>query len=171
MMRYWKWLAMAASVVLAVVFLAAGVGKLLGQSAFLLELSRVFINSGLTSFTANVLPWLEILLGLCLLLGIVPQLAGGVASLLVAAFIFHNSWLVTHGLGYQACGCLGVLDRITGGKLSTTGALYVDAGLFLLALAVYFLSPGRFFDLRPWLWKMRTRSAPPAPQRHTSPAA
>lgn len=152
-MGYRNRIAMAAGIVVAVVLLAAGVGKLLGESAFLLELSHVFISAAVSDFIASVLPWVEIVLGLCLLVGIAPQVIGGLSSLLVAAFIFHNSWLIAHGWGYHPCGCLGVLSRITGGDMSTTSALYVDIGLFALALTVYFLASGPVLDLRPWFRK------------------
>ncbi len=147
---------MAASVLLAVVLVAAGAGKLMGQSAFLLELSRVFVSTGLNSFVGHVLPWIEILLAVSLLVGIAPQLAGGLTSVLFAGFIFHNVWLIAHGLGYQPCGCLGVMECITGGSLSTFGALYVDIVMFALALAVYFLVSGRVLDFTPWFWKKDT---------------
>ena len=88
-----------------------------------------------------------------MLIGIIPQITSGISAILIATFIFHNSWLISQGFGYEPCGCLGVLDRVLGGKLSTTGALYIDIGLFILALAVYFFYPGKLLNIRPWLVK------------------
>jgi len=149
-MRYRYWISLAAAVVLAVVFLTAGVGKLMGQSAFLLNVSSFVLNERLAGAIASWLPWVELVLGAVLLIGFTPQLAGGVATVLVGAFIFHNTWMVSHGWGYQPCGCLGVLDKLFQGKLSTVGSLYLDIGLFALALTVYFAYPGRLLNTRPW---------------------
>jgi uncharacterized membrane protein YphA (DoxX/SURF4 family) len=161
-MRYRYWIAFVASILLALVFLTAGVGKLMGQSAFLLAIPTTYIlGFEVSSFIATWLPWLELVLGLCLLVGIFPQIAAGVSTLLVAAFIMHNGWMIGQGLGYEPCGCLGVLDQVFGGKLSTIGSLYVDIGLIVLALAVYFCYPGRLLNTRPWFLRWREIVSPP----------
>jgi uncharacterized membrane protein YphA (DoxX/SURF4 family) len=151
--RYW--VAFGASIVLAVVLITAGVGKLLGQSAFLLNVSTYIISEQAAAWLASWLPWLELVLGLCLLVGIIPQIVGGISVLLIAAFIMHNGWMIAHGLGYEPCGCLGVFERIFGGNMSTTASLYVDIGLIILALAVYFSYPGRLGNVRPWFLRWR----------------
>ena len=154
-MRYRYWLVCGASILLALIFLISGVGKLLEQNAFLLDVSAVIIDPGVIIIVTQWLPWVELVLGVCLLIGIVPQLAAGISTLLIASFIFHNSWLIGQGLGNEPCGCLGILDRVLGGDLSTTGSLYIDIGLVILALAIYFAYPGRFLDVRPWFLKRR----------------
>jgi uncharacterized membrane protein YphA (DoxX/SURF4 family) len=154
-MRYRYWIAFGASILLAVVFIAAGIGKLLGQNAFLLELSTYLISEQLAAWLATWLPWLELVVGLCLLVGLLPQIAAGVAVLLVAAFILHNGFMIANGFGYHPCHCLGVLDRVLGGELSTVGSLYVDIVMFLLGLAVYFSYPGRLLNTRPWFFRWR----------------
>jgi uncharacterized membrane protein YphA (DoxX/SURF4 family) len=154
-MRYRYKIAFGASMALAVVFIAAGIGKLLGQNAFLLELQTFILNARLAAFVATGLPWLEIAVGLCLLVGIVPQIAAGVAVLLSAAFILHNGFIIANGMGYEPCSCLGVLDIIVGGELATTSSLYVDIGMLILALAVYFTYPGRLLNVRPWFFRWR----------------
>jgi uncharacterized membrane protein YphA (DoxX/SURF4 family) len=151
--RYW--VAFGASIVLAVVLITAGVGKLLGQSAFLLAVSTYVLSDQMAAWLAGWLPWLELVLGLCLLVGIIPQIAGGISVLLVAAFIMHNGWMIANGLGYEPCGCLGVFERIFGGNMSTTASLYVDIGLVILALAVYFSYPGGLGNVRPWFLRWR----------------
>ena len=149
-MRYRYWICLGASIALALVFLTSGVGKLLGQSAFLLSLSSAYISPEFSAFIANVLPWVELILGISLIIGIAPQLVGGISTVLVAAFIFHNSWMISQGWGYQPCGCLGVFDKLFEGKLSTFSSLYIDIGLLVLALAIYFAYPGKLLEIRPW---------------------
>jgi uncharacterized membrane protein YphA (DoxX/SURF4 family) len=154
-MRYRYWIAFGASILLALVFITSGVGKLMGQSAFLLQISTYIISPGAAAMLVNVLPWLELVLGLCLLVGVFPQIAAGISAMLVAAFIMHNSFLISRGLGYEPCGCLGVMERIFGGNMSTITSLYVDIGLAVLALAVYFCYPGRLLNARPWFMRWR----------------
>jgi len=148
--RYRYWIALGASILLALVFITSGVGKLLGHSAFLLTVSTFLINEEFAAFVATWLPWAELVLGACLLIGIVPQLAAGISTLLIAGFILHNSWMISQGLGHKACGCLGILDKLFMGELSTVGSLYVDIGLIVLALAIYLGYPGKLLNVRPW---------------------
>ena len=162
-MRHRYWISVGASVLLGLVFLTAGVGKLLGEGAFLLQISTLVINPAYASAIAAVLPWVEIILGLSLLTGIVPKIAAGFSSLLVVAFIFYNGWLISKGFGLEPCGCLGIVERLLGNQLSTTQSLYIDIGLLVLALAVFFCYPGKLLNIRPWLWKRdRTVDSPPA---------
>jgi len=154
-MRYRYWVAFGASILLALIFITAGVGKLMGQSAFLLTVSMWILSEELAAFIAAWLPWAELVLGACLLVGIFPQIAAGISTLLIAGFILHNSWMITNGLGYEPCGCLGILDKLFMEELSTVGSLYVDIGMIILALAVYFSYPGRLLNVRPWFLRWR----------------
>jgi uncharacterized membrane protein YphA (DoxX/SURF4 family) len=149
-MRTRYWIAFVASILLALVFLTSGVGKLMGQSAFLLTLSTWLISDTIANWLGLLLPWVEIVLGLCLLVGLFPQIAAGLVALLSAAFAMHNGWMIVHGLGYQPCHCLGILDQVFGGEMSTITSLYVDIGMIVLALAIYFCYPGRLLNVRPW---------------------
>ena len=84
------------------------------------------------------------------------------ASLLAAAFIMHNGWMIGQGFGQEACSCLGILERVMG-EMSTITSLYVDIGLVVLALAVYFCYPGRLLNTRPWFLRWREIvESPPA---------
>ena len=149
-MRYRYWIAFGASILLALVFITAGVGKLMGQSAFLLTVSSFIIREEFAAIIAAWLPWVELVLGACLIIGIVPQLVAGISTLLVAGFIMHNGWMISQGLGHKACGCLGILEKMFLGELSTVGSLYVDIGLIVLALAIYLVYPGKLLNVRPW---------------------
>ncbi|MFC2068065.1 MauE/DoxX family redox-associated membrane protein [Chloroflexota bacterium] len=152
-MRYRYWITLISSLLLALVFLTAGVGKLLGQSAFMLEVSSFVASPLLESIIVNWLPWVEIVIGLCLLGGVAVQIVSGAAAVLVGAFIFHNSWMISQGHAYEPCSCLGLASQLLDAELSTVGALYIDIALFILALAVYFSYQGKTFTLRPWFLK------------------
>lgn len=152
-MRYRYWLTLVSSLLLGLVFLSAGVGKLASQSAFLLELNSRLESPELAGLIAAWLPWVEIVVGLCLLGGIAVQIASGAAATLATVFIFHNSWMISQGYGYKPCSCLGIFEQLVQGKLSTVGSLYIDIVMLLLTLAVYFCYQGRLFNLRPWFLK------------------
>lgn len=139
------------SLLLGLVFLISGVGKLPGQSAFLLNIeSALSLPPIVITVTTNLLPWVEVILGACLIIGIAVQFVALLSTALIAAFILHNSWIISLGLGYRPCPCLGVFERVFEGRLSTTGSLYIDIGLFALALIIYFGYPGKSFDVHPW---------------------
>ena len=161
-MRYRYWIAFGASILLALVFITSGVGKLMGQSAFLLALSTYIISPDAAAWVTSWLPWVELVLGACLLVGIFPQIAAGISTLLIAAFIMHNGWMIANGFGHEPCGCLGVLERLFTGELSTMGSLYVDIVLVILALAVYFCYPGRLLNTRPWFMGWREMVGSPS---------
>ena len=157
--RYW--LTVGAGIVVGLIFVTSGIGKLLGQSAFLLNilLPVPLMPTVLATIIADWLPWVELILGVCLIMGVAAQVGALLSTVLVAVFITYNSWMIGNGLGYRPCGCLGVLDKVFLGELSTTQSLYIDIGLLILALIIYFGYQGGFFDVRPWFlrrlgWQM-----------------
>jgi uncharacterized membrane protein YphA (DoxX/SURF4 family) len=157
-MRGKYWLAVGASVILGLVLVAAGLGKLLQRA----EAGTIFFASYpsylpdflLPAFFEVVftwLPYIELIVGLLLIIGIAARLMAAFSSVLIAGFIANNSWLISQGLGYQPCsGCFGMLERITQARLSTVGALYMDMGMLALALIILFYYPGNFLTTRPW---------------------
>ena len=157
-------LTLGAGIVLGLIFVISGVGKLLGQSAFLLSIeSAAFVPPSVAIIIADWLPWVELILGACLIIGIATQLVALFSVVLIAAFVFHNSWMIGHGLRNEPCHCLGVFEQVFQGQLSTIGALYVDIGLFILALVIYFCYRGSFFDVRPWFLRRGRVASGPLP--------
>ncbi|UCH42966.1 MAG: DoxX family protein [Dehalococcoidales bacterium] len=162
MLRYRYWISLGASVLLGLVFLTAGVGKLLGEGAFLLQVSTLVLNPAVASAIAAILPWVEIVLGTLLLTGIATRIAAGTSALLIASFIYYNGWMISQGFGFEPCGCLGIMERLLGDELSTTQSLYIDIGLLVLALGACFCFPGRLLSIRPWFWNRGSmRDSPP----------
>lgn len=145
-----------ASIILALVFLSAGTGKLLNLSAFIISVNNLTIYPDfLQSLISYWLPWGEIILGLLLITGVIPRVVSILCSVLIACFIFQNSWMILHGFSNEPCSCLGVLQIIIQGKLSTMNALYVDIGMLILSLIVYFTFQGKFIEWRPWFLRLR----------------
>ncbi len=53
---------------------------------------------------ALVLPWLEVVTGMCLLTGFVPRGAGLCASIMMGVFLAAMAWATHKGISTQ-CGC------------------------------------------------------------------
>ena len=155
-MRYRYWIGIGASIILGLIFLTAGLGKLLQQTeTFMIFYTSAmsFLPPALTDSAPIWLPAIELLIGLLLILGVVARLVAACSSALIAIFIINNSWLLSQGLGYEPCECFGILERILQGTLSTTGALYLDIIMLALAFVTIFCYPGKFLTVRPWFMR------------------
>jgi uncharacterized membrane protein YphA (DoxX/SURF4 family) len=160
-MRYRRWIVLAASILLGLVFLTSGIGKLLGHSAFLLSISNLtFFPRPVEIAIVDVLPWVELALGVLLLAGVATQPVAFIACVLAACFIFQNSWMVLHGMKNEPCSCFGILERVLSGRLSTLNALYIDIAMLALALAAYTAYTGPFREWRPWSVLYRRQPTP-----------
>jgi uncharacterized membrane protein YphA (DoxX/SURF4 family) len=121
-------LALAARVVLAGVFLYAGVLKALNPQEFLLDVrSFQMLRDPWAAWLALGLPWLEIFCGLALLLGGWTRGAclvlGGLLLVFAAAFI--QAW--ARGIDVT-CGCFGKTEN----KTNFVQSLAIDGGLLVL---------------------------------------
>lgn len=92
---------------------------------------------------AVTLPWIEVLAGLLLIVGLWRREAAAVTGLMLVTFIFAVSWALLLGIDIENCGCFSVsgAGRAVGWKL-----LLGDIGL--LALAVILMLPDSRGDLR-----------------------
>ena len=153
-----RWIGLGAAIVLGLIFLLAGVGKLLGQ----LEGSFIFFTpfaDFLLPFAPEIYLWLpviEIAVGLLLITGVLARPAAALAVGLIAVFMANNSWLISHGFGAEPCGCFGILEEIAQLRLLTIGSLGLDVVMLLLALATLFLARVSFFNINPWFWADKT---------------
>ena len=150
-MRRWYWLAIGSNIALGLIFLVAGVGKIADQTDLLTILVETSIlPSEVVSLVAQGLPWIELVLGLFLIIGIAAKFVASASTLLIIGFIFHNTWIIEKGFEMDGCGCLGMLERELQIILSSEMARYIDIGMLALILIILFCYPGKFFTLRPW---------------------
>ena len=151
-MRYKRWIAIGASIILGMTFIFSGLGKLLGLEELLATTWLLpVISQELGTIIAYVLPWFELLLGIVLIAGICTLLAASFAFPLVLSLIFYNSWMIAEGWAYESCLCFGVFEKIITGELSTMDSLYIDIGLLILVCLIFFFSyPHKLLNLRPW---------------------
>jgi len=146
--RYKHWIGIEAGIVLGLIFIAAGVGKMLHQS----EAIRIFLplfpeassSIFVTKFVNIWLPRIELILGLLLIFGIVAKLAATLALVLIAGFITENSFLLIQG--YESCpACFGPHLIIP-----TSEALFIDLIMAILVLIIFLCYQRSFWDIRPW---------------------
>jgi len=153
--RYW--LALGSSIILGVIFVTSSVDKLIDPTEFLTALGYSgFLPLGLMALVARWLPWVELILGLCLVIGISAKFMASASSLLVIGFIFQNTWVIELGLETDGCGCIGpirMLEREIQIISSAEMARYVDIGMLALGLIIISCYPGKVFNLRPWFLK------------------
>lgn len=125
------------TVSLGLVFLFAGTGKVLGKADFVLALNSLFLTREMVNAIATYLPWLEIGLGLLLVLGVLPVISSVLSVALVSGFIASNSWALASDAGTSIrCGdCFGVWERFLGSP-SASEALAIDIVMLSFALAM-----------------------------------
>ena len=148
------WLAIGASILLGLVFIVSGLGKLPYHGEFLaLILSKSFLTLPQAIIVARWVPWIELVLGSLLIIGIVTKFMASFSAVLTVAFIANNSWMISLGLGDEPCGCFGNVEHLSLAQFSIIEALYLDIGMLTLALIILFCYPGNFLTIRPWFLK------------------
>ncbi len=132
---------------LGLTFLYAGLTKIAEPAGFALAIYNYHIlPASLVNLTAIILPWVEVIAGTCLVLGLwIPGGALIVASLLLV-FTMALGFNLSRGLDI-ACGCFS--SSPTGGKI-TWWYLLRDSSLSAVALLVLFID-SRWLSLDAYL--------------------
>src|SRR5512136_3155864 len=134
-----RWNTLATSVLTV---LRVALGTLFIISAFAkLQHPDLFIDAvqnyhmlpvGLADLFGTVLPWAELFVGWCLVLGIFPTFAAVICILMTLTFVVGNVFSFFRDVG-EACGCLGNLVN-----MNHTTSLIVDfVMLFVAGLLIY----------------------------------
>ncbi|GAA1757022.1 MauE/DoxX family redox-associated membrane protein [Luedemannella helvata] len=137
--RVRPWIGLIARVVLAGVFLFAGgtkVGDLAasGRAVHAYEL----MPYGLATAVGAALPFIEIAIGLLLLLGLATRLAGVLSAVLLSVFIAGIASVWARGLSID-CGCFGSGGELAPGQSPQYGS-EIARDVVLLALAVFLVA-------------------------------
>jgi uncharacterized membrane protein YphA (DoxX/SURF4 family) len=128
-------------VVLGALFLYAGAIKIMDSGAFALAVYNYHIlPAWLVNMTAIILPWVEIVAGICLMLGL--WIPGGslIISTLLLVFAIALCFNLSRGLDI-ACGCFSTSP--TAEKI-TWWFLLRDSSLLAAGLLVLFKDQGRY---------------------------
>jgi len=149
-MRCKHWIGIGASIILGLIFIVAGLGKLLDQAPVFKWFFASFLSL-LTPVLAKIiftwLPCIELAAGLLLVIGVATKFVTTFTLLLIIGFLVNNSWLLIQGLGDKPCDCFGVVERISEARLSIIGSLYIDIGMLALVLITLFCYQGGFFNI------------------------
>jgi hypothetical protein len=120
-------------VVLGGLFVYAGVVKVLEPLDFAQNIRNyALVGQSLSFIAAIVLPWLEILAGACLVVGVWKRGAALAISGLLVFFIALTVVTMIRGLDVD-CGCFGAIDRKAG-----LGVILEDLGMLYLGICVLF---------------------------------
>jgi uncharacterized membrane protein YphA (DoxX/SURF4 family) len=160
----WRWILIIVvpCVLLGLMLLVAGIGKLpglteLGTFPGQTEFFDVIFGSfwpTIAFFITDILPWVEVILGLALVLGIYPRIAAVLSLPLLAGFMTSNIWAITHGETFGSCGCWGGFESLFG-DTTPLQALGMDILLLFFALIIIFWYPAPFLSFQSWFRKRK----------------
>ncbi|WP_029458862.1 MauE/DoxX family redox-associated membrane protein [Solidesulfovibrio alcoholivorans] len=125
---------------LGCVFVAAAWDKIVDPLAFAKIIRNYqILPEVLVGGVAQVLPWIEVVVGMCLITGLFSRGAGFSATLMMAVFLAAMAWATHKGISTQ-CGCFTTKadDAISARTFIRDGsilamALLVTVGSFLRA--------------------------------------
>ena len=95
------------------------------------------------NFMGIILPFLEIAVGVLLMIGAGVRISALVSGVLMVAFIIGISWAWAQGLSID-CGCFGGGGQVEPGTASYLPELLRDAGLALLAIYLFVYPQSKF---------------------------
>jgi uncharacterized membrane protein YphA (DoxX/SURF4 family) len=138
------WLTLLARLILGGVLLAAGGLKMgnLQKSAMSVRAYEL-LPIDLANFFGYVLPWIEMGMGLLLIVGAVVSIMGLLGALIMLAFVVAIAQAWARGLSID-CGCFGGGGEIDPGETKYLSTILRDLGFFLLGVYLYYFPKGRF---------------------------
>ena len=138
------WLTLLSRLILGVVLLVAGGLKIgnLPKSAMAVR-SYEMLPIPLANFLGYTLPWIEIGLGLLLIVGVTVKISGALGALTMLAFIIAIAQAWARGLSID-CGCFGGGGAIDPEDTKYLSEIIRDIGLMALGIFLYFYPKGRF---------------------------
>jgi len=138
------WLTLLARLILGGVLLAAGglkIGNL--QKSAMSVRAYELLPTDLANFFGYVLPWIEIGMGLLLIVGAVVSIMGLLGALIMLAFVVAIAQAWARGLSID-CGCFGGGGEIDPRETKYLSTILRDLGFFLLGVYLYYFPKGRF---------------------------
>lgn len=132
-----RWAGLLARAVVGGVWLVAGALKL-PDPAESVRAVRAYelLPESVVPTVGHLLPLVEVVVGACLLLGLLTRINAAVSVLLFAAFVFGIAWAWAQGLQIE-CGCFGGGGEKAGA--SSDYPLEIARDLGLGALSAYLL--------------------------------
>jgi uncharacterized membrane protein YphA (DoxX/SURF4 family) len=144
MKKYQGWIALGARLILGGVLFAAGLLKYqhLDKSQMAVRAYELLPIS-LANFIGVVLPFVEIAVGILLILGAAIRISSMVGGILMLMFITGISQAWARGLSID-CGCFGGGGQVAPGTASYLPEILRDAALALLAIYLFRYPQSKF---------------------------
>ena len=138
------WLTLLARLILGAVLLVAGALKVpnLPKSAMAVRAYEM-LPIPIANFLGYTLPWIEIGLGLLLIVGVTVKISGALGGLTMLAFIIAIAQAWARGLSID-CGCFGGGGTIDPEDTKYLSEIIRDIGLLALGIFLYLYPKGRF---------------------------
>jgi len=141
--KYQPWLTLLVRIILGGVLLVAGglkVGNL--QKSAMAVRAYELLPIPIANFLGYTLPWIEIGVGLLLILGVAVKINGviGAATMLVFIVAIAQAW--ARGLSID-CGCFGGGGSVDPEDTKYLSEIIRDLGLLLLGIYLYYYPKGR----------------------------
>lgn len=142
--RFQPWLTLLARVVLGGTLLVAGALKVgnLQKSAMAVRAYELLPVS-LANFLGYALPWIEIGVGLLLILGVATKTVAVIGAINMLVFIIAIAQAWARGLSID-CGCFGGGGSVDPEDTKYLSEIIRDLGLFALGIYLYLYPKGRF---------------------------
>jgi uncharacterized membrane protein YphA (DoxX/SURF4 family) len=155
-----------ACTIIGLILLFAGIGKLSqmgtipGQTEFLDKFIPDFMLTpelarfvGLL-FIPWILPIVEILIGAGMIIGIWPRLLAFLFIPLVFGFMANNWYAISSGMDkFPECECFGIF-----GALTPLQSMYMDVGMFILAIIIIIMHPLPFASHQLWINRVLSKN-------------
>ena len=138
------WLTLLVRLTLGGILLIAGAIKVpnLPKSAMAVRAYEV-LPITLANFLGYTLPWIEIGLGLLLIVGVLVKISGVLGALTMLTFIIAITQAWARGLSID-CGCFGGGGTIDPEDTKYLSEIIRDIGLMALGIFLYLYPKGRF---------------------------
>ena len=149
-----KYVLLGVRFVLGAIFILAAVAKLPQRAEFVNVVTGFgLLPWDLAEVYGSALPWLELAVGICLMTGLLSQLAAGVSILMVVSFIVANGTAVWKWevLPETDCGCFGGLIL-----LKSSDALVIDVVMMIMAFLILHYGEG-YLGLGSMVWNKLKR--------------
>ncbi|WP_410820136.1 MauE/DoxX family redox-associated membrane protein [Micromonospora sp. 050-3] len=145
------WFTTVARAGLAAVWLLAGATKIgdLAASGRTVNAYRILPYEAATAFGA-MLPFIELALGMLLLLGLGTRLAAGISAVLLIGFVVGIAWVWAHGYRID-CGCFGGGGELAANQRPTYLLDLLRDGFFLLLAGFLTARPAGRLAIDNWL--------------------
>jgi len=147
-----RYLSLVFRIALGVIFIISGAGKLPELAAFVDQVEEAnVLPHVLARAYGTALPYVEIVIGALLILGLLSRFAAGIGGLAALSFIIGNSFRLHRGL-YGECGCFGSIASL---QFSTWEALIIDCVLLVMAIQIL-VHKGEFLSLDSVIFRRKT---------------